>query len=940
MATRAATSSRTQPASQVLSPALRRLLTVVLVLFGLLVINSLYLVAINLAGQGTQSFENYFYLLAFLVHLILGLLLILPALLFGALHLKRAWRWRQRNRYAVRAGLALYTTAILVLLTGLLLTRFGFFEVNDPQIRSITYWLHVLSPLVLMWLFVLHRLAGPRLHWRVGAYWGGAGVLLTAAALLVHLGTHERESELAPLFTPALARSEALIPAEHLATDDVCGECHADILHQFETSMHRLSSFNNPAYRFSIEDTRKVLLQRDGDVQVSHLCAGCHDPLPLFSGKFSDANYDPDKDAGAQAGITCMSCHAITAVNSPRGNADYTLVDPPRYPFAFSENPLLRAVNRQLIKARPEFHKKTLLKPLHKSAEFCSTCHKVHLPYALNHYRWLRGQNHYDSFLLSGVSGHRVDSFYYPEQAAANCAQCHMPLTPSDDPAARDFSGIGQRTVHNHHFAAANTAVPAMLGYPDEVNEPRRKMLSKAARVDIFGIRKDGRVDGELLAPLRPRLPSLQPGKRYLLETVVRTLGVGHELTQGTADSNELWLDVTVRSGDRIIGRSGALEQQGEVDPWAYYLNAYLLDRNGRRIERRNAQDIFVALYNHQIPPGAATVVHYVLTVPLDVSSPISIEIRLQYRKFDTRFLRHIEGDDFDGNTLPVTTLAEDQVTLPLNDAGGLPEQTIAIPAWERWNDYGIGLLRAGDQGANKGELRAAAMAFKQVEDLGHADGPLNLARVYYKEGRIDDAAAALRRAAGFDPPAPPWTLTWYSALVHREMGQLDTAIRMLEGLADTRFAAARERGFDFSRDYRMLNELGRILFERARSERGEADRDARMALLERARQRFEQVLAIDPENVTAHYNLALVNTELENPQVAEHHHALHEQYRPDDQAVERAVTLHRRQNPPANHAAEAVAVYDLQRADSWPGNTQVLAVQDNEQTDNPGATD
>ena len=940
MATRSATRTRTQPAAQVLSPALRRLLALVLALFGLLVINSLYLVAINLAGQGTQSFENYFYLLAFLAHLALGLLLILPALLFGALHLKRAWRWRRHNRYAVRAGLALYATAILVLFTGLLLTRFGFFEVNDPQIRTITYWLHLLSPLVLMWLFVLHRLAGPRLHWRVGAYWGAAGMVLTVAALLVHLASHSPEPELGRLFPPALARSEAFIPADHLATDEVCGECHADILRQAETGMHRLSSFNNPAYRFSIEDTRKVLLERDGDVQASHLCAGCHDLLPLFSGNFSDPGYDPDTDPYAQAGITCMGCHAITAINSPRGNADYSLVDPPRYPFAFSENSLLRAINRQLIKARPAFHKKTLLKPLHKSAEFCSACHKVHLPYALNHYRWLRGQNHYDSFLLSGVSGHRVDSFYYPEQAANNCAHCHMPLTPSDDPAARDFAGNGEVAVHNHRFAAANTAVPAMLGHPDEANAPRRELLSRAARVDIFGIRKDGRVDGELLAPLRPVLPSLQPGKPYLVETVVRTLGVGHELTQGTSDSNELWLDVTVRSGDRIIGRSGALEEQGDVDPWAYYLNTYLLDRDGKRIERRNAQDIFVTLYNHQILPGAAAVVHYLLTVPADATGSISIETKLQYRKFDTRFLRHVEGDDFDGNTLPITTLAQDRVTLPLGDASELPPQATAIPAWERWNDYGIGLLRAGNQGANKGELRAAAMAFTQVETLGRADGPLNLARVYFKEGRIDDAAAALRRAVDFEPPAPPWTLAWYSALVQRELGQLDMAISTLEDLADTRFSAARERGFDFSRDYRMLNELGRILFERARRERGESNKAARVALLERARQRFEQVLGIDPENVTAHYNLALVNTELGDTQAADHHHTLHERYRPDDQAVERAVTLHRRHNPAANHAAEAVAVYDLQRADEWQENTQVLAVSENEQANNPAPTD
>ena len=906
---------RSNPARAVLTPGLRRLLSLVLLLFGLLAINSLYLVSLTVAEQvGGQTYQNYFYLVMFLAHLGLGLLLIVPGLLFGALHLRRAWRWRRHNRYAVGAGLALYSCATLLLASGVLLTRFGFFEVNDPLVRSIAYWLHVITPLAVVWLFVLHRLAGPQLHWRSGGFWTATAVVFSAAAVALHLWGQPEPPELERPFLPALVQSTAgqRIPPEHLSTDAVCGECHADILEQTAASMHRLSSFNNPAYRFSVDEARRVLLERDGDVQAAQFCAGCHDPVPLMSGRFGDPAYDPDSDPDAMAGITCMTCHAISQINSPRGNADYTLTDPPRYPFAFSEQPVLRAINRQLIKAKPGFHKQTLLKPLHKSAQFCSSCHKVHLPYALNRYRWLRGQNHYDSFLLSGVSGHRVDSFYYPRQAKQNCAECHMPAVASEDPAARDFTGSGRPAVHDHRFAAANTAVPVMIGQATEHNAARRDMLGKAARVDIFGLRADGRVDGELNAPLRPQLPTLQPGERYLLETVVRTLGVGHELTQGTSDSNELWLDVTVWSGERVIGRSGALDAEGDADPWAYYLNAYVLDRDGNRIDRRNAQDIFVALYNHQIPPGAAAVVHYAFSVPPDASEPLTIEVKLQYRKFDTRFLRHVLGERFQRNTLPITTLASDRITLPVGASA--PAQSVAIPVWERWNDYGIALLREGNQGANKGELRAATAAFEQVEALGRPDGPLNLARVFYKEGRLEDAAAALRRAAAFDPPAPPWTLGWYAALVDRELGNLDAAIAGLEALADTRFQSARARGFDFSRDYRMLNELGRTLYERARQERGSARRAARLDLLQRAQARLEQVLDIDPENLTAHYNLALVYAELEQPALAQQHRELHDQYRPDDQAIERAVSAHRSRNPAANHAAEAVAIYDLQR--------------------------
>jgi tetratricopeptide (TPR) repeat protein len=608
----------------------------------------------------------------------------------------------------------------------------------------------------------------------------------------------------------------------------------------------------------------------------------------------------------------------VTAVNSPRGNGDYSLVEPPAYPFADSDHALLKGINRQLIRAKPAFHKKTLLKPLHRSPEFCATCHKVHLPEALNRYRWLRGQNHYDSFLLSGVSGHRVDSFYYPDRATHSCNACHMPLRASDDPAARAFADTSVKSVHDHLFAAANTAVPALLGRPPEENAARAAMLERAARLDIFGLRDGGTIDGPLLAPIRPELPSLEPGRRYLLELVVRTIGVGHDLTQGTTDSNELWLDVTLRIGDRLIGRSGARAADGSVDPWAYFVNAYVLDRHGNRIDRRNVQDIFVALYDHQIPPGAATLVQYGLQVPDDLAGPVTIEAALRYRKFDTDLYRHIRGDAFQVNDLPIVTLAADRLTLPIAGGAAVPAQTREIPVWERWNDYGIGLLRQG----RKGRLRQAAEAFEVVESLRPGDGALNLARVYYEEGRLDDAAEALKRAESSDPAAAPWTIAWYSALIEREFGYLDASIANLEALAETAFESARARGFDFSRDYRMLTELGRTLYERARQARGESQRVERNALLERAADRLEQALAIDPENAAAHHSLSLVYSDLGRLEAAAEHRRLHETYRPDDQAIQRAVTLQRSRNPAADHAAEPIAIYDLQRPDGpTPGS-------------------
>ena len=158
-------------------------------------------------------------------------------------------------------------------------------------------------------------------------------------------------------------------------------------------------------------------LERDGNVRAARFCAACHDPVPFFSGAFDDPDFDDVGHPTSQAGITCTACHAITHVNSQRGNGDFTIEEPLHYPFIDSESELLQWTNRFLVKAKPEFHKRSFLKPLHRTAEFCAGCHKVHLPEELNGYKWLRGQNHYDSWLLSGVSGHGVSSFYYPDRA-------------------------------------------------------------------------------------------------------------------------------------------------------------------------------------------------------------------------------------------------------------------------------------------------------------------------------------------------------------------------------------------------------------------------------------------------------------------------------------------------------------------------------------------
>src|SRR6266702_1797778 len=423
-----------------------------------------------------------------------------------------------------------------------------------------------------------------------------------------------------------------------------------------------------------------------------------------------------------------------------------------------------------------------------RTAEFCSTCHKVSIPQDLTKYKeFLRGQNHYDTYLLSGVSGHGARSFYYPDQAVQNCAGCHMPLKASQDFGANFFNPTtpSTRYIHQHLFPAANTGIAYLRAQPDIV-KAHQQFLKGALRVDIFGLKEGGTIDSPLLAPLGPAAPALKRGQRYLIEVVLRTLKLGHPFTQGTVDSNEVWVDATARSAGKVVGHSGGLGAHKEVDPWAHFINVYMLDRYGNRIDRRNPQDIFTPLYNHQIPPGAGQVVHYEFVVPENQNEPLTVEVKLQYRKFDTLYMNYVfdtnylKGTPFTvTNDLPVTTIAADKITFPIEGLSTLvTNEDSKIVPWQRWNDYGIGLFSEGNVGAEKGELIQAAQAFEQVEKLGRADGPLNLARVYYKEGRLDEAVAALQRASKFNPPASRWTVAWFSGLVNKQNGFLDEAIQ------------------------------------------------------------------------------------------------------------------------------------------------------------------
>ncbi len=681
-------------------------------------------------------------------------------------------------------------------------------------------------------------------------------------------------------FFPSSAQTAhgGLIDADYFMESKSCQRCHADIYQQWESSAHHFASFNNQWYRKSIEYMQDVV-----GPKPSKWCGGCHDPAVLFSGMMDTPIREIMDRPETQAGIGCVGCHSIVAVKSTMGQGDYTLEVPPLHKWVASEDPAIRFVHDFLVKVDPEPHRRAFLKPFvrQQSAEFCSTCHKVHLDHAVNHYRWFRGFNEYDSWQTSGVSGQGARAFYFPAQPQ-NCVDCHMPLTPSKD--LGNHSGV----VHSHRFPGANVALPVANQDSAQLEETRTFLQNGIASVQIFALSSE---PDSLQAPLHRGAPAARAGDSVRVDIVVRTRKIGHAFPGGTNDAFDVWLElVATNEAGEVIFWSGRVEDDGKgpVEKTAHFYQTLLVDARSNPINKRNAWAARSLVYQRVIPPGAADTVHYRLQIPANAGKEIKLRARLCYRKFswwNTQFSYRGRRDpqepapavspDYDDGRwvftadtasvsgklkytpdLPITTVAEDSVTVrvvPRSEKVSPPPAPGEASDWEGWNDYGIGLLTQADWG------RAEA-AFTRAAELEPARPHLwtNIARVRLETGDFPGAREVLEKALSLNPTFAPANL-FYARVLQSE-GRLEEALQRLQTVAA-----------QFPRDRVVRNEMGRIHFRQRR--------------FAEAIQEFQQTLTIDPEDLDAHYNLMLCYTAVEQPQLAQQHEARYLRFKTEELA-------------------------------------------------------
>jgi hypothetical protein len=625
----------------------------------------IYLAPFSVGGQ-----------LQVLLHTLLGLLFVVPGVVYLVRHFA-VW-WRQKVTATMVLG---YLLALLVVVCGVSGLVVTWQAALGPRLARFWDLTHLLSGLAVTGLLVAHllgalfrRLAAARRDLELAAAmrrFGGrataAGLLPMALALMAAPLLWPKAPVEHPLpegyslpeyaqqfdeyrgspFAPSYARTASgkLVEPWVLAGSASCGTagCHQEILAEWEPSAHRFSAMNPP-----FQAVQREFAVARGAAETRY-CAGCHDPISLFAGAKDIHNLDLSAP-GMQEGISCVVCHTITQADQ-RGNADFVLEPPRRYLWEDAER-VGKWVSDFLIRAYPRQHLADYDRPLLRTAEYCGACHKQFIPEALNRFGLVAGQNQYDEWRNS--HWHTGE-----EETTLSCRDCHMRLVPgSSDPARGRDDGDRRRAeepVHRHHgFIAANNFMPRLLdlpGWEEHTALTDEWLRGETVLPEIAHLFPAGPVASlRLLAP-----ESARPGEELTFRVVVANDKAGHYFTTGPHDFIQAWLQVrVVGEGGEVVAEWGALDPESGLitdhrgavvpignarDEGTLVLAGMPVDEDGNLLLRHELWEAAGGTGKRVIFPHYSDAQTFRLTLPEGAQGLLTLEADLQYRRYRQDFL-------------------------------------------------------------------------------------------------------------------------------------------------------------------------------------------------------------------------------------------------------------------------------------------------------------
>src|SRR2546423_6044178 len=623
-------------------------------------------------------------------------------------------------------------------------------------------------------------------------------------------------------FAPSNATTATggFIPGDQFISSSRCAQCHTDAHAQWRQSAHG-NAFREPFYQKNVRD----LISQRG-IEFTRHCESCHNPAALFSGALTKSTHI--KRPFDEDGVSCIACHSIQSVNG-RGIGGYVMGQPALL-VREDGTRLLNVTDQEILNDVPS-HRRAMMRPLLHTSEFCGACHKSQVPRELNDYKFLRAFAVSDEWQMSSFSKQSPHPYY--ERNLETCQTCHMKAEPAPlfDVAAKNG------TLKTHRWAAANTAIPYFYKWPQQLEAVTKFLEADALGVDIFAIRrKSGNAgDEDFIAPLNRSSFQIKASDEITADVVITNKNIGHSFPPELRDFYEAFVEFTVTDdAGRVLYNSGFIKPNGYLDESAHNYKTYLVRADGSFNNLHHIWRSRLFAQNNQIQSGRSDVARYRFKIPANMQSgALHMTTRLRYRRFTRVFSDYALGHSIE---YPIVNMASTEYALSVGEnlpqAAAPPNTRGVFPDWRRWNNYGIALFD------NK-QYTLAAEAFGHATELDEHYRPMalvNRAMALIELDHYDDAEQILDAVVQANPANP--RALFQQARVMIKRGQLDEAeanIRKILGA--------------FPRDRVSLQQLGELCKIR---------RD-----YTEARNAYEAILAIDPEDTGAHYNLMLIYKKL-----------------------------------------------------------------------------
>jgi tetratricopeptide (TPR) repeat protein len=594
---------------------------------------------------------------------------------------------------------------------------------------------------------------------------------------------------------------------------EYCGTCHQEAYSQWRQALHS-NAFRTPFYRASVNI---LIRDKTRGIAFARHCDGCHNPIGVLSAALTEdskvdrAKFDSD-------GLTCTTCHSVVALNSTDGNAGVVMGVPAVIVDEKGER-IPGQVPFDMILRHPERHSAAVMHDFLHKPEFCAACHKANLPATLNDYKFIRAFTAYDEWQQSKFSQRNPLTFYTAD--FTTCQGCHMKRNPASLPEY----GAKNGTFASHRWLAGNTAVPFYYGFDEQLKKTIEFLRAgNYLNLDIFALQKTG--SDKLIAPLGSTTYSLAPSDVVEAYVVIQNKNIGHSLIPEVRDLYEAWVEFEVNDANGTeIYHSGFLKPDGMLDPRAHSFTNRPVTDEGDFVDNHKVWTIHSVAYDNSVQAGRSALVRYQFRLPADVSGAVTVTAKVNYRHLRQSYLDNIFGKDHPA--YPIVEIASRSRVLKIGE--NLPEAPDPAdnPDWMRWNNLGIALL-------DQFQYAESVAAFGEVIKLRHdyADAYTNVGLTEIVWEKYESARTAIRKALTIDPNNS--RALYYDGLLQRRAGNTEHEI------ADFRRVVEK---FPESRDARR--ELGITYYQ-------QKDEPA-------AREQFEVLQKIDPDDLVAHYNLSIL---------------------------------------------------------------------------------